>query len=309
LTSAEHESFHNAPAIKLKFSQIGQNKTKVLLSNLLTFELTQGEILDDYQTLITTDLEKYFKLQVNPPANQIKNSVLITSNKREIVGFKVIDSEGAQSKPRTKLVWNFFHDNKTVIDFKLSNLHKHTASTYLSGGKILFKFLDKNMGIVTYTEDRRTLFITILMMDTGKTIYQTSIQHVDFSQKINTLFEENIVLVSYVKKDKNVNRNEVFVIEILKREIEDSFMSLMEKVLHFDSRTEETSPSENNLVFQEACYILPKRVKSIYASETKLNVSNKQIILIFENNLVLFLDRRLVGGRRPLTKGILLVNA
>jgi len=231
----------------------------------------------------------------------IDTQVLIKRDKSNLYGIKVFSEKNAD-QTSLKMLWNLNLDNSTIIDFKLSNFHKHSTTTYLSGGKILYKFLDKNLGVVVYTSDRKTLYLTIMKSDSGKILYQATIAHVDFNQRINVLFEENIVLVSYIKKEKSINRNEVFVVEIIKREIDDSFIYLMEKVLQFESRTEKTS-DENDLVFQEACYILPKRVKQMFASETKLNVSNKQIILVFENNFVHFLDIRFAGARRPLTKG------
>ena len=237
----------------------------------------------------------------------IEREILIKREGNSYYGVKV--NRVSHEKLLLSQVWSLNLESSSIIDFKLSNIHEHTTTTYLTGGKILYKFLDNNLGVVVYTHDRRTLLFSVINSYNGKILYQASITNVDFTQRINTVFEENIVLVSYIKKDKNINRNEVFIVEIMKREIEHSFINLIEKVLQFDSKTENSSNlDETDLIFQEACYIIPKRVKHIYTSETKLNISNKQIIFVLENNLVYFLDRRFAGGRRPLAKGKILIK-
>ena len=280
---------------------------------MLNYQVNQGGVSEnslnlinsiDPSELIGETTKKDFNIKTDLSLHDTE--VLVKRDKNNLFGIKVY-SDSNKDKLSLNILWNLNLDNSTIIDFKLTNFHKHSTTTYLSGGKILYKFLDKNLGVVAYTSDRKTLYLSIIKSDSGKILYQASIANVDFNQRINVLFEENIVLVSYIKKEKSINRNEVFVVEIIKREIDDSFIYLMEKVLQIEGRTDSII-DENSLIFQEACYIIPKRVKHIFVSETRINVSNKQIILLFENNFVHFLDIRLAGARRPLTKGKIILK-
>jgi hypothetical protein len=187
-------------------------------------------------------------------------------------------------------------------------------TTYHSNGKIFYKFISSNMVLVLSTNDKRSLIVTILKVDNGKILHQSSISNIDPSQPIKSIFEENLVVISYVKKEKSVVRNELYVIEIMRREIEHSLLTLLERkvkhLLPFElgfTDIDEVNESNDDingsdLIFLTQSYVLNRKVKGLFVSKTRINIANKFVIILFENNQVFFIDKRGISPRRPIMK-------
>jgi len=184
--------------------------------------------------------------------------------------------------------------------------------------------------LISNIEKTENISVTLISVINGKILYQTQIANVDLEQKINSIFNENFVIINYVKKNKNVLRNEVFTIEIMRREIEHSLTSLFQKIFNLRTLFSAFNPldddqeenfnenlkkinSENedkeeqlvhsdDLVFLTKTFFLPRKVKKMFLNETKLNVANKYIIFLLESNQVFLVDKRVLSPRRPLAK-------
>ena len=131
------------------------------------------------------------------------------------------------------LIWNFSFKKNKMINFKLANVQANVHVTYNSSGKILYKFIDHNMILlISQIENTNNLTVSILNALNGKILFQNQITQVDISQKINALFDENFLVISYVKKNKNIIRNEILTIEIMKRDIEHSIFTMFDKIFN-----------------------------------------------------------------------------
>jgi hypothetical protein len=228
-----------------------------------------------------------------------------------IYGFKLHKKE---KKLTVNLAWNYLSNSYKILETKYPNINDNIMTTYHSNGKIFYKYVSSNAMLVMSTNDDRTLLITLIKLDNGKVLHHSYINHVDFTQPINSLFEENLVVISYVKKEKSVLRNELYVIEVLRREIEHSLISLFEKkmrhLIPFENSIfgpeidvdDHDNVSGGDLIFLTQTYILNRKVKGLYVSKTKINIANKFIILLFENNQVFFVDKRGISPRRPIMR-------
>jgi len=63
------------------------------------------------------------------------------------------------------------------------------------------------------------------------------------------------------------------------------------------------SSDDNNLVFLTQTFIIPEKIKFFKFSKSRMNVSNKHLIIIFDNNSAYLLDKRILSPRRPIMKG------
>ena len=63
------------------------------------------------------------------------------------------------------------------------------------------------------------------------------------------------------------------------------------------------SSEDNNLVFLTQTFIVPEKIKLFKFSKSRLNVSNKHLIIIFDNNSSYLIDKRMLSPRRPTIKG------
>ena len=89
--------------------------------------------------------------------------------------------------------------------------------------------------LISQIKDTNNLNVTILNAVNGKILFQNQIIQVDIFQKINTLFDENFLVISYVKKNNNILRNEILTIEIMKRDIEHSIFTMLDKIFNVKS--------------------------------------------------------------------------
>lgn len=88
----------------------------------------------------------------------------------------------------------------------------------------------------------------------------------------------------------------------------ESFFSNLSFGMISDPTNRQTQPSQtsedNNLVFLSQSFVVPERIKFFKFSKTRMNVTNKHLIIIFANNSAYLLDRRAISPRRPIMKGI-----
>lgn len=295
--------------------------------NLETVELEEDNtIIDQFSTLeeirvlseklvgadasLTNDDLIYGELDL---VNKYADKYMVQSINNNLYGIKL--NRGVNNKLDISLAWNVIIKKQAgkdfkILDYKYPNIHDNLIITYHSGGKIFYKYIDSNTLLLLSTYDNRTLIVSILKITNGKILHQSYINNVDFSQKILPLFEENTIVISYTKKEKTVTRNEIYVIEMMKREIEYSLITLFERIFKINILSGEGENIQNqnenlqefDLVFLTQTFIIPKRVKQIYFSKSKTNVSNKFLIMVFENNQVFVIEKRGISPRRPIVK-------
>jgi hypothetical protein len=302
---------------------------KEKLSDNLTafkFNLENTELSEDHATinelLFEEEIKSQSELLVNNPSTSpviltgklqrhslalYDNKFSVESKANNVYGIKYKSSNG---KLEMNIAWNIYlKANTTMLSSHLPNIHANIITTYNVQGKVFYKYIDGNMLLLLSKVEAKNLLVSLVHTSSGKVLHQSLIENVDFSQKINTIFEENLVLINYVRKEKNLVRNEIFTVEMMKREIEHSFINLLEKIFKLSLWSDESpleyasdSISETDLVFLTQTYILPRKVKEISTSKSNLNVANKYLLFLMENNSVFFLDKRIVSPRRPLMK-------
>jgi hypothetical protein len=280
-------------------------------SNIINEILLEEEIKNQCENLIKNPSESPVSL-----SGKLQKSVIDKYDNKYTV--ELLDSNlyGVKYKKTQNgkldltIAWNLaLKNNVTPLQDKLPNIHSNLITTYHVQGKVFYKYIDANIILLLSNIENKTLLLTLVRANSGKILHQSYINNVDFSQKIHSVFEENMVVVSYVKREKSVVRNEIYAIEIMKREIEHSFVSLLEKIFKFNifsdsekSHEESDNIQENDLIFLTQTFILTRKIKGLFISKTLLNVANKYLIFLLENNQVFLLDKRGVSPRRPMMK-------
>ena len=115
------------------------------------------------------------------------------------------------------IAWNLAmkrENNIVPIQDKFPNVHSNLITTYHVQGKVFYKYIDANIILLLSNVDSKSLLISLVRANSGKVLHQSYINNVDFSQKIHSVFEENMIVVSYTKNEKSVIRNEIYAIEI-----------------------------------------------------------------------------------------------
>ena len=161
--------------------------------------------------------------------NHINNKYFILQTENKLVGIKVNagNNNAGANKVNLTTAWNFILPKTyEFIERKTNKVNDYSEAAYQSNGKIFYKFLDRNIELVLINFDNKSLIVNILRATNGKVLHQSILHGVDFNQQIISEFEENIVVISYARKDKVIARNELFVIEFLKRDIEYSILNL-----------------------------------------------------------------------------------
>jgi hypothetical protein len=312
-------NYHNDKNVYLIF------KEKTSESNFSSFKLNletkefkeEDDILQQitFEELLSKQSDNLIKNEALEANNLIvKNDVTFSKDilKRFLNKFKIKTSNkgiyGLKVGNNTKLniAWSV---NTKPFAIQYPNVHKNVITTYHSAGKVFYKYIDSNLLLTLTNLSQKTLLVSIIRTTNGKVLYQGSISNVDFSQKILSVFEENMILISYMKKEKNVRRSEIFAIEIMKREIEHSLLQMLEKLFKLNLFTESlpieefnSEVQESDLVFLTHTYVIPRKLKGLFTTKTLLNVENKYFIFLFENNQAFLVDKRGVSPRRPLVK-------
>ncbi len=258
------------------------------------------------------------------------NKIILNFNEKtnSLFGSK-ISTNNNNNNNSINLIWNYSLKKNKLINFKLAYVPTNIHITYNSSGKILYKYIDHNMILfISQINNTNNLNITILNGFNGKILFQNQISQVDMTQKINTLFDENFLVISYIKKNKNILRNEILTIEIMKRDIEHSIFTMLDKIFNVKSLFSSLLSNEDNnfkdlitekvpenninnidndinkddLVFLTNTYFINRKVKDIFINKSKLNIANKYIIFLMENNSIYLVDKRQISPRRPFGK-------
>lgn len=248
-----------------------------------------------------TDLELKQEL-----STRFADNYYINISDKSINGIKV---DYLRNKVNMSLHWNFLLNNLKVVDFKYPHISDNILTAYYSQGKVFYKYISWNTMLVVSTNDKNSLIVTVLNTNNGKVLHQSFINNVDTTRQIKSIYEENFIVISYFKKHKSIIRNEIYVVEIMKREIEHSFINMLEKIFkinltgeYINTDRDHTNVQETDLVFLTQTYVLPRNIKGIFVSKTHINIANKYIIFLFENNQIFFIDRRGLSPRRPIMK-------
>lgn len=282
-------------------------------SNIINEILLEEEIKNQSENLIKNPSESPVSLSGKLQKSVIDkydNKFTIEILDNSLFGVKYKKTQNG--KLDLTIAWNLAmkrENNIVPIQDKFPNVHSNLITTYHVQGKVFYKYIDANIILLLSNVDSKSLLISLVRANSGKVLHQSYINNVDFSQKIHSVFEENMIVVSYTKKEKSVIRNEIYAIEIMKREIEHSFVSLLEKIFKFNifsdsekSHEESDNIQENDLIFLTQTFILTRKIKGLFISKTLLNVANKYLIFLLENNQVFLLDKRGVSPRRPMMK-------
>lgn len=309
------------------------------LANKINKELNQKDFKEiiEFKSFFNTDITSSSNLEANASSKkELNGKIILTFNENQntLYGFKISSDSNNDEKNALKPIWNFRLNKHRLVQHKLASVPENIHSVYNSSGKILYKHIDHNVILlISNIEKTQNINIALISVVNGKILFQTQIANVDLEQKINSIFDENFVIINYVKKNKNVLRNEVFTIEIMRREIEHSLISLFQKIFNLktlfsafnplddsedenlfenqkltttknnnDAEKEEELLHSDDLVFLTKTFFVPRRVKNLFLNKTKLNVANKYIIFLLESNQVFLVDKRALSPRRPFAK-------
>lgn len=247
------------------------------------------------------------KIPIKGAVQNLNDKIFVHSTENDIYGIR-LNSEASFANP--EIVWNYRIKTGKILNILTPNIHENQITTKQSGGKIYYKYVDWNILLILSTADNKNLLTTVLKTDNGKVLYQETIKNLDFSQSILPIFEENVIVISYVRKEKGYSRNEIHVIEVMKRQIEHSLISLFERIFKLplssenqvgiDSQLLDIRPED--LVFLTQTFILPRKLKGLFISKSFINISNKFLILLLENNQVYFIDKNTISPRRPIVR-------
>jgi hypothetical protein len=236
---------------------------------------------------------------------RFSNNYYIDFTENAINGIKISMND---KNVNLSLHWNFLLNNLKVIDYKYPHVSQNIQTTYHSQGKVFYKFISWNTMLLLSTNDKNTLIVSVINTKNGKMLHQSFINNVDTSRQIKSLYEENLIIISYFKKHKSIVRNEIYVIEVIKREIEHSFINMLEKIFKINitgdliENKNHDEIQDSDLIFLSQTYVLPRNIKGLFVSKTHINIANKYIIFLFENNQIFFIDRRGISPRRPIMK-------
>lgn len=342
LRASEYKSPNDdSLVIQINLKDFSYQEIDLNLKNNFSFDSLLNKVNENFNSNIDSTPKEAVVFTLpgleNPEAipnrNKLENKIILNMNEKlnTIFGLKINKIKSKQNLYIVKPHWNFKLNNHKLLDYKIARVPENIYTVYNSSGKILYKHIDHNVALIlTNVENTNTVYVTIINTIDGKILFQTQIAYVDLNQNINSIFNENFILISYVKKTASFTRNEILTIEIMKREIEHSLISLFDKIFNlknifsaFNANEEdeiemgkitankkdningtddEDLVHSNDLVFLMKTYFLPRKIKNIFVNKSKLNVSNKYIILLLETNQIYLIDKRALSPRRPIAK-------
>lgn len=198
---------------------------------------------------------------------------------------------------------NFNKDNKLKIGMKwrintlpiisitYNELNKNTISYIPSPDKVFYKNLNPNLILIlskSLGEDNvMNCHVSLIDSETGKPVFKLVIDRIMISEKIIPIFVEDKIFISYVRKEKTAFRQELISIELLKKDIDDSIFDLFNDKFKTDS-----------IVIMHQTYTFNKKIKEMIISKTKKAITNKVLLIVYENQLISILDIRNVSARR-----------
>ena len=227
----------------------------------------------------------------------LNNKITIEKYGNTIYGFKY--SLNSKNEMIMNIIYNLKFED--IINYSFPEISKNPNPTYLVNGKIYYKLINQNIIVVLSKNQNKNLLITIIQGENGNILDEIIIMNIDLSS-ITFLFEDNWGIISYIKREKGFKRNEIFTFELMKQEIEYSLTNLFEK--YFKSYSSLSTIDLNDITILSKTFVLDHHVKGLYKSISQLSNANKFIIILFENNKILLIDRRSFSPRRPIMKDI-----
>ena len=188
---------------------------------------------------------------------------------------------------------------------------------HISNNKIYSRNINPNLLLIIednlYNGDKNnTANVVLKVLDslTGNILSNIQLENFEPNSLV-VKFSENIIIISYNKKDKNNYRQEIISLEILNTGIEDSLLQILNKVYnkYFNAYTS-INPKSSNLndfknynlisdyVIISKTYYYPRKIKDIYFARSKLGITNSTILLLLENNSIVFLGWKMFSPRR-----------
>jgi len=188
------------------------------------------------------------------------------------------------------------HDDKSI-----------SKSVIRGDDSLLLKYQNANMRVVVSSsrgvdEGPSILFITAVDTVSGRIIYRAN--HMDAEGPVCAVVVENNIIVSFW--NNKAKRSEISSITLIEGMVDRHDLgpfgfangkhnSRTEKAKHlFSSFSQETAIALNKT------FIMPRPVVAMHQSITANGISNKDIIIAFENGQVYTLDRRQIDPRRPI---------
>ena len=340
----DNSNFYLNIELKPDSSILNNEDLLIIQINLLNFsyqEIEFGkkskfsfEVLSDKINNFLLSNSDTEKVKLNLPIDQstfieqksFENKIIVNYNTKlnSLFGLIISGNSTDSINKNLKPIWNLNLHNHTLVDYKISTIPENIFMTYNSMGKILYKHIDYNIAVIlTNPENSSTLNFSVINLLNGKILFQTQILNVDIKEKINIIFDENFIIINYVKKTKNLLRNEIYIVEILKREIEHSLKSLLEKyfnintilgnlgliddedhhlIMEKEKKIEDQKIHSDDLVFMSKTFLLNRKPKKLFFTNSKLNLANKYLIFLMESNQIYFVDKRALSPRRPVGK-------
>ena len=133
-------------------------------------------------------------------SNKYNNNFFIEVTNNSINGIKI---EKINKKVNLSIHWNLLLNSLNLLHYKYPNISQNVITTYHSAGKVYYKYISWNTMLIISTNDSKTLIVTIINTNNGKILHQSYITNVDTTRQINSIFEENLIVISYFKKEKS----------------------------------------------------------------------------------------------------------
>ena len=218
---------------------------------------------------------------------------LVNKQENLIVGVRIINlNEGKYS---FTIKWNLY--TKNIINYCFPHIQKSSSQFHASNGNIYHKYLNSNL-LLLITQNTEDSILVEFLSENGKNLNKILIEKVDLAGKIIPVFIENKAYISYIKRDKSSFRQELISIELMRKRVDELFSNFINS--YFKNSLMQTKTEEPKFLLQS--FVISNTIKNLFFSTSNLNVANKYLIVIYENNLTFFMDLRTVSARRPLTK-------
>lgn len=276
------------------------------------FQSKVESVIINQQSIIHEELDKelleYLKMKNNikeeNKLSSVHNYLLSTQNfsKQSSYKYLYVDKKenqifGLNVSKQINISWNLNLKNKQIISVTLPSINSNASIYQASQSKIYHKYINPNIFLLITQNTQDSVLIELVDSFTGKILKKLNLEKVVVNLPIIPLFTENTILIAYIKKEKSVFKQEILSIEILKREIDEQFIGLLSKIFE-DKQDSKFKTSEP--IFLHHTYVLSRKVKSLYSSESLISISNKNVIIVYENNLMSLLDMRTLSARRPI---------
>lgn len=169
---------------------------------------------------------------------------------------------------------------------------------------MIYKFLDANVFLLLTQEGTGTLNVYLISSVSGRVLYKFSESQVAFQAPIDAIYLENLLIISFSRKEKFGTKQEIAVAELFKPKIEDDTQRMLKEAYFnsakFNSPTYSSFEEEAPLVAKEN-YQFPQQIKSLTLTQTKSHITGKNLVLLTADDSLYMLEYAQFSARRPQT--------